>query len=666
MRLLTDPDAAMKDKFVHGEVTLDEAAPFELLYHIFPYASWCARVAANFFIGEVPTCVVNLLAFIKGEMSFRAPSGAVALYPAYNKVSQLLTLCAAQRATFNVTDAFLAVCLKLEMLGDGQPAPIAALLDWMLEARVPYRQGAPVPPHLFTELISRIGVLADIEAKRSSMKTPGVVAQVPPRRAQNVSYGGLEYHSAGDGDDQDSRSDDDDSFGLRVQATTFARPIRTPRCSNCEADGVAGTFWLPCCVTFSEPVQICDACHGVTPSRQFSRSGCRNRLSLPPCGTDDEVNIKIGSAHAIPTPTEIQMLNRNFERLKAFRARQKSAWAQQDQLSARARAVNMVRDDSPPAASETTPAGYPYDAPSPMTSGTPVKRAAQHTSGRAPDGPRSLPGSDRSNGKKAIGKPSSPAPTSVNLSTTFHVLDTEQIPLLSLTVLEQAARAAGGFINHNTCSETNTATLVLKLPNEQLFVLRARREHGYSVVRGDVADGRVILTPQGSIVFILDTGAQANVMGPDNAHLLVGRTTPSPDLRLYGAGSAPLIVSEVGTLIFAFSNGSGLTSMVPKRMIQMIRTQVGYRVQVIVHLSIDDEPEPWVVDTGASSSLISPGISDWLFSPRVDAVPRLTTALPDTSANSTVVSELPRPSQFGNIDAVLDTCVVMGSTTSPR
>ena len=78
MRLLTDPDAAMKDKFVHGEVTPDEASPFELLYHIFPcifpYASWCAQVAAKFFIGEVPACVVGLLAFIKGEMSFRAPS----------------------------------------------------------------------------------------------------------------------------------------------------------------------------------------------------------------------------------------------------------------------------------------------------------------------------------------------------------------------------------------------------------------------------------------------------------------------------------------------------------------------------------------------------------------------------------------------------------------
>jgi hypothetical protein len=281
MRLLTDPDAAMKDKFANGEVTLDEASPFERLYHIFPYASWCAQVAANFFIGEVPACVVGLLAFIKGEMSFRAPSGAVALYPAYNKVSQLLTQCAAQRATFNVTDAFLSTCLKLEMLGDGQPAPIEALYDWMLVARVPYRQGAPVPPHLFTELISRIGVLADIEAKRSSMKTPGVVVQVPPRRTQTVSYGGLECYSSGGAVDRDSLSEDEDPFGLHIQADSFARPLRTPRCLKCNIDGTAGTLWLPCCETFSEPVQICDDCHGVTPARQFARSGCRNRLSLP-------------------------------------------------------------------------------------------------------------------------------------------------------------------------------------------------------------------------------------------------------------------------------------------------------------------------------------------------------------------------------------------------
>ena len=164
-------------------------------------------------------------------MSFRAPSGAVALYPAYNRVSQLLTQCAAQRATFNVTDAFLATCLKLEMLGDSQPAPIAALYDWMLVARVPYRQGAPVPPHLFTELMSRIGVLADIEAKRSSMKTPGVVVQAPPRRTQTVSYGGLDYHPPA------AQTTGIPCPKTRTRlACTFKRPpspaLRTPRCPN--------------------------------------------------------------------------------------------------------------------------------------------------------------------------------------------------------------------------------------------------------------------------------------------------------------------------------------------------------------------------------------------------------------------------------------------------
>jgi len=329
----------------------------------------------------------------------------------------------------------------------------------------------------------------------------------------------------------------------------------------------------------------------------------------------------------------------------------------------------MVRDDSPPIASEITPVSYPTIAPSPTASSTHGKRVVQQTSSGMPGALKSPAGPDRGNGKKAIGKPSSPASasTSVNLSSTFHVLDTEQIPLLSLPALEQAARAVGGYINHNTCSETNTATLVLKLPNEQMFVLRARREQGYSVVRGEVApDGRVILTPQGSIVFILDTGAQANVMGPENAHLLVGRTPPSPDLRLYGAGSAPLIVSEVGTLVFAFSNGSGLSSMIPKRMIQMIRTQVGYRVQLIVNLTEDEEPEPWVVDTGASPSVTLPRVGTWLFSPQVDAVPRLTAALPAGSATPTGVSVLPRPSPLENVDAALDICVVMGSTTSPR
>jgi hypothetical protein len=283
-------------------------------------------------------------------MSFRAPSGAVALYPAYHRVSQLLTQCEAQRATFNVTEAFLSTCLKLEMIGEGQSTQFEALYDWMLNARLPYRQGTPVPPHVFTELLSRIGVLADAEARRSSLKTPGVVAQAPPRRTQAVTYSGSDYCYFGGADDRDLLSDDEDPSGLHIQAASFARPLRTPKCTSCGTDGIAGTLWLLCCKSFSEPVQICDDCHGVTPTRQFSRTGCKNRLAQPPCGNDDDVNIKHGPAHGVPTMEEKKQLNRQIDRLKAFRERQRTAWAQQDRLSARSRAVNMVRDGSPPAA----------------------------------------------------------------------------------------------------------------------------------------------------------------------------------------------------------------------------------------------------------------------------------------------------------------------------
>jgi len=215
---------------------------------------------------------------------------------------------------------------------------------------------------------------------------------------------------------------------------------------------------------FSEAVQICDDCHGVTPARQFARSGCRNRLSLPPCGNDDEVDIKHGPAHGTPTAEEKRLLNRQYERMKAFRARQKSAWAQQDLTSARPRAVNMVRDVSPPAAPKPSPTSHTATAPSPEAPGTHIKRVVQLTSGGASDVSKSPTSPDRGNDKKALGKPAS---VSANLSATFHVLDAEQIPLLSLGVLEQAARAAGGHLNHSTCSETNTATLVLKFPNER-------------------------------------------------------------------------------------------------------------------------------------------------------------------------------------------------------
>ena len=58
-KLWDDPDAAMKDKVMNGEVAFDGASPFELLYHFFPNGSWFAQVTSKFFIGEIPGCVVD-------------------------------------------------------------------------------------------------------------------------------------------------------------------------------------------------------------------------------------------------------------------------------------------------------------------------------------------------------------------------------------------------------------------------------------------------------------------------------------------------------------------------------------------------------------------------------------------------------------------------------
>jgi len=178
-------------------------------------------------------------------------------------------------------------------------------------------------------------------------------------------------------------------------------------------------------------------------------------------------------------------------------------------------------------------------------------------------------------------KTTSTASVSPGLSTTFYVLDTPQLPLLSLSGLERAAQAVGGGANLGTCSDTNTASITLRAPTGS-FLLRARRECGYPVMRGDIApDGMFILSPHGNHVLIVDTGAQASVMGPEHAHMLVRRGPPPAGLMLYGAGDAPLRVREVGELRFAFTAAAGLPGALSKQTIQMIRAQPGFRLGVI-------------------------------------------------------------------------------------
>ena len=73
MQLLADSDAVTKDKVKNDEVSFDEASPFELHFGLFLCGSWFAIVALKFFVGEIPPFVMELTAYVKGEMTSWAP-----------------------------------------------------------------------------------------------------------------------------------------------------------------------------------------------------------------------------------------------------------------------------------------------------------------------------------------------------------------------------------------------------------------------------------------------------------------------------------------------------------------------------------------------------------------------------------------------------------------
>ena len=110
---------------------------------------------------------------------------------------------------------------------------------------------------------------------------------------------------------------------------------------------------------------------------------------------------------------------------------------------------------------------------------------------------------------------------------TVYVLDVTQVPLISLSGLDLAANRVGGTLCLSTCSATNTVALSLSFAQKPAVVLRTRRERGYPVLKGELAsDGRFILSENGVHLLILDTGAQACVVGPEYAHFLVRRQPP--------------------------------------------------------------------------------------------------------------------------------------------
>ena len=91
---------------------------------------------------------------------------------------------------------------------------------------------------------------------------------------------------------------------------------------------------------------------------------------------------------------------------------------------------------------------------------------------------------------------------------------------------------------------------------------------------------RFVLKPHGPVVFILDTGAQVNVMAPENAHLLVRRGPPPPNLALFGAGDAQLRVREVGMMAVVSAAAIGLPGQI-SMTVQMTNAQCGYWIGVV-------------------------------------------------------------------------------------
>jgi hypothetical protein len=178
--------------------------------------------------------------------------------------------------------------------------------------------------------------------------------------------------------------------------------------------------------------------------------------------------------------------------------------------------------------------------------------------------------------------PGAPFP---GLEITVYVLNVAQVPLISLDGMEKATLRVSGTLGFATCSGTNTATVRLALPGRTAIVLKARRERGYPVLRGTLAaDGRLVLGPNGALILILDTGAQASVVGPESAHMLIRRRPPPPDLRLFGAGDARLEVVEMGTLVLAFApseNPHAELAALPRRAIQLVRSQTGFRIGMV-------------------------------------------------------------------------------------
>lgn len=631
MAALRDPDALFKDMILDGQVSFDDISPYEQITWVLPYGAWIARATFAFHIGELPRSVVTLMAYARSFSCLNA-SGALSLHAPYMELSTLLNQCEAQRATINVRDVVLAITEQLEKVPEGISGPFDVFVGQALRIRQPVRQSDSAPASTLTGLMGLFGELAKAEAFRDSMRTPGLLTSRPEGRRAFA----LHEHRALDLDtdvfDHDAGAYEGTVHALA--AITRASPLP---CPGCGAEGMSGTPWNPCCSRFGSPQIICNRCHTVTPAISFRKTGCNQRVKLPPCGDDDDTGIVPGDGHDTPTASEAAAFTRHYLRIKAMRARQAaSALARSTGAAMVSQAAAYDMDEAYPnerrvgaVTSSAVALGVRFAdvsgsparvlaPPSPLarlalpapfvpnsSKPAPERVGERDTRKRATKGPQRSTDPGQSPPALGVGLAASGTPggntakdpplSSQEFTIAWKVVPGQLLPLLSLAALEAAVRAAGGDLQFCTSSTPPSASLTLKSANGAVFKLMGRREQGYIVVRlREAGHNRFVLDPFGPVALILDSGAQVCIMGSEHAHLLTARAPPPSSLRVFGAGETRLHVREVGTMSIAFASSPALPGMLPRQMVQHVRVD-----QLRVGMIRSSDVTPPVVATAA-------------------------------------------------------------------
>jgi len=160
-------------------VSLSGLAPYERFYMLGPFAAWTATACSKYFIGGPSEDAVAMLEYVNGPLTFLSETGALSLHAPHLKLCAFLTRCNAVDAAFCNRDLYLGVTTKLELAGEGHSAAFDGLLDKVYEHRLPYRLGDTAPRSAVVDLYDMIGVLADAEARRQSLRTPGLIPMYP-------------------------------------------------------------------------------------------------------------------------------------------------------------------------------------------------------------------------------------------------------------------------------------------------------------------------------------------------------------------------------------------------------------------------------------------------------------------------------------------------------